>query len=437
MVDVNDPADYEGKYQQARKRLETANMDEKDRKAIRAFMDRRDATGDYEFSTQENLLTMLIRSAELAHKPLHQFEQDEYNSDHATFINGLQNGTINGVKQGGYSTEYVRSFRQAIRLLMEHLGKEWHDEIKVGAPNPGTITEEDCFSSDETAKMFAEAGKRDAAILALMLATGQRITALASLRLTDLEIEGNRGGFHLNPKAIGLKGAEGYRPMIWATPYITRWLNKHPGWPNPDKDDALFVTERGGRHYDKGDPLGYSGFEKALTRLVLAAGVEEEKAQTHRLRHTAIRRMIRDGLSDQRIKYMVGWHSDSSHLERYGSLKDKSHAKDIEEHYGMANEDEEEVGHLFEDCPSCGITISDLSGVQFCHSCGIPLQHSAENIDRMTDQAMWDSKGNAKTPEEDHGIDAAKELLDDPQAKSKIMAEMKDELLDELRDELT
>jgi site-specific recombinase XerD/uncharacterized Zn finger protein (UPF0148 family) len=437
VVSVNDPSDYEGKYQQTRKRLQKAKIDDKDRRAIRALMDRRDASGQYEASTQGNLLTMLIRCAELTHKPLHEYEHDEYNSDFSHFLNGLQQGTIEGAKKGGYSAEYVRSFRQALRLFFKHLGRDWHEEIEVGQPNPGTITEDDCFTSDETAKMFMVADERDSAILALMLATGQRISALASIRLKDIEIDGNRGGFNLNPEAAGLKGAKGYRPMIWATPYVTRWLNKHPHWPDYDEDDALFVTMRGGRHYNKGDPLGYSGFEKTISRLAASAGVDEEKAQTHRLRHTAIRRMIRDGLSDQRIKYMVGWHSDSQHLDRYGSLKDKSHAEDIKDHYGMAtDDDEEEVGHLFENCPSCGVTISNLTGVAFCHSCGVPLRHSAENIDQMADKALWESKGETETVEEEQGLDVAKEILSDPDAKAAIMAEMKEELLAELRAEI-
>lgn len=437
MVDVNDPADYGGKYLQARERLQDADIDSQDKRAIKALMDRRDASGEYEMSTQGNLLTMLIRCAELTHKPLHEYEHDEYNSDFSEFLNGLTDGSIEGVKEGGYSTEYVRSFRQSLRLLFQHLGREWHEEIRVGQPTPGDITEDDCFSSDETAKMFMEADERDSAILALMLASGQRVSALTSIRLKDLEIEGNRGGFHLNPEAVGLKGAKGYRPMIWATPYITRWLNKHPHWPEYDDEDALFVTMRGGPNYNKGDPLGYSGVEKTLSRLVEAAGIDEGKAQTHRLRHTAIRRMIRDGLSDQRIKYMVGWHADSQHLDRYGSLKDKSHAGDIEDHYGMQkDEDEEEVGHLFENCPGCGVTISELSGVQFCHSCGIALKHSAEDIDKMAEDALWESKGDAESRAEEQGLNAAKEVLSDPDAKAALMAEMKDELLAELRDEM-
>jgi integrase len=432
--DVNDPSGYRDKYKQTRERLETADIDQQDRKAIRALIDRRDASGDYEPSTQENFLTMLIRCAELAHKPLHQFEQDEFNSDYAQFLKGLQEGTIEGVKEGGYSDEYVRSFRQSLRLLFKHLGRDWYEDIHVGQPSPGKIAEDDCFSSDETAKMFMHAGERDSAILAVMLATGQRISALASIRLQDLELRGNRGGFYLNPEAVGLKGAEGYRPLIWATPYVNRWLNKHPHWPDYDDDDALFVTLRSGPHYDYGDPLGYSGFEKTLSRLVEAAGISQDKAQTHRLRHTAIRRMIRDGLSDQRIKYMVGWHSDSQHLDRYGALKDKSHAQDIEDHYGMAPEEEdEEVGHLFENCPACGVTISEMSGVQFCHSCGVPLQHSAEYMDAMAEQALWDSKG---ITEDDEGVDTVKEVFDDPSSKADVMAEMKEELLEELREEI-
>lgn len=440
MADLNDPGEYRAKFEDAKSRLDTADIDEKDRQAIKTFVERREASDKYEYSSLEQTATVLKRAAELAHKPLTQWEHDEFTSDYSQFMLGLKEGTLDGAKDSGYSEDYRRSFRQVLRVFYKHFGKDWAEEIKIGQPSRGEITEEDCFTSDETARMFQEADVRDSAIIALWLATGQRASAVASLKLNDVEMSDQTGRFMINPEAVGLKGAKGYRPMLWATPYMARWLDKHPGWPDPDPDTPLFITKRNGADYDKGDALSYDGLRGVVRSICDKAGIDSSKANTHRFRHTAIRRMVRDGLSEQRIKYMVGWHEDTQQLARYGNLDDESHASDIEEHYGLdphGDDEDNDTGHVIENCPRCDMALSQLTDAQFCPKCGLPLKHSTRQVEEAVDDSLWQSKADADDYPEERGVDTARQIIEEnEEAKAAVLDDLKDELLDDLRGEM-
>jgi len=420
MGNLNDPGKYEKKYENARRRLEERDINEEDRKAIRSFVDDRKTNGgrnngNLEYSTLEQYTTILLRATELAEKPLTQFadkdpESGIYESDYTQFIRGLEEGSLPDVKDNGYSDEYVRSYKQVLKPFFRYIGKDFSEDISIGQPTKGKITEEDCFNSDESSRMFSVADTRDSAIIALWLATGQRASAICSLKLSDVTFTQNRGRFKLNPEAVGLKGAKGLRPMLWATPYVKRWVNSHP---TPDDPEApLFCCKRNGAHYDLGDPLSYEAIKRMVETICDKAEIPSEKAQTHRFRHTAIRRMIRDGLTEQQICFIVGWDPDSSHLSRYGSLKDETQSSDIEEKYGLREEEESDIGVSFENCPKCESPLSELVKPSFCPECGLPLKHSAEETKKEIEEDIYESKGEVDG-EEESALDQMKNLLEE------------------------
>jgi hypothetical protein len=234
---------------------------------------------------------------------------------------------------------------------------------------------------------------------------------MASLKLEDVTFTENRGRFKLNPEAVGLKGAEGLRPMLWASPYVKEWVNNH----HPKRDDPeapLFCCKRNGAHYELGDPLSYEAIKRMVQSICEKADIPKEKAQTHRFRHTAIRRMIRDGLTEQQICFIVGWHEDSSQLSRYGSLSDETHSSDIEEEYGLKEQEEEGIGPSFDNCPKCDTPLSELTKPAYCPSCGLPLQHSAEETRKEVEEDVYDSKGELEG-EEESALDQMKQLIED------------------------
>jgi len=389
MVEINDPKGYEDKKSRCLAAVKDADINNRDREAILTLYEVREASGEFEASTQATLLTNLKRVAEITEKPIVEWEHASHHSDHTEFFASISDGSNPNAPDDGYSDTYVGNLRRSVSVFLNHLDREWNEDIQVGQPSDGQITEEDCFTPDETNRLFTVTDVRDSAIIAMWLATGQRLAGMASIYAKDVTVQGNRGGFSLNPKAIGLKGAEGYRPLLWSTPYVMRWLNQHPTYSHDDPAAALFVATRSGPNYDRGDPLGPSGFTKMLKRACERAGISQSKAQTHRLRHTAIRRMIRDGLSDQWIKYMVGWGEDSPQLQRYGSLKDKTKARDIEEHYGLTPKNEESDHRLFNSCPACDTSVAELTEASYCPSCGLPLSHDTERMEVEIENRLY------------------------------------------------
>jgi hypothetical protein len=216
----------------------------------------------------------------------------------------------------------------------------------------------------------------------------------------------------LNPEAVGLKGAKGLRPMLWASPYVKEWVNNHHPRRN-DKEAPLFCCKRNGAHYDLGDPISYEAIKRIVQSLCEKANISEQKAQTHRFRHTAIRRMIRDGLTEQQICFIVGWDEDSSQLNRYGSLSDETHSSDIEEEYGLKEKEEDTIGISFDNCPKCDTALSELTKPAYCPSCGLPLQHSTKEAEEEVQSDIWDSKGEVDGQEEDSALDQMKNLLNE------------------------
>ena len=106
MAGVNDPGRYEEKYRRARNRLEDADINEEDKRAIRSYIDEKEASGDHELSTLESYTTMLTRAAEMAHKPLTQWEGKDpqngvYESDYSRFMRGLRDGDLEGANTVG------------------------------------------------------------------------------------------------------------------------------------------------------------------------------------------------------------------------------------------------------------------------------------------------------------------------------------------------
>jgi len=428
MGNLNDPGKYKEKYERARDRLENKNINEEDRKAIRSFVDNRKANKDLAYSSLEQYCTVLLRASELAEKPLTEWsdkdpENGKYDSDYTEFVRGVSEGTLPGVKEDGYSDEYVRSFKQVLKPFFRYLNREWSEDIAIGQPTRGKITEEDCFTSDETARMFQVADTRDSAIIALWLATGQRASAICSLKRGDVTFTQNRGRFKLNPEAVGLKGAEGLRPMLWASPYVKRWVDKHPR--REDDDAPLFCAKRNGAHYDIGDPLSYEAIKQMIESVCEKADIPEEKVQTHRFRHTAIRRMVRDGLTEQQICFIVGWHEDSSQLSRYGSLKDETHSSDIEKEYGLREEEETDIGVSFENCPKCDSALSELVDPAYCPECGLPLKHSATETEEQIKDDIYQSKGEAEGEGEgEEALDKMKELIkENPELLEELVSE--------------
>ena len=171
------------------------------------------------------------------------------------------------------------------------------------------------FTSEQLAAIFHEAkkgpqGKRNIALLMLLLDTGIRIGEAANVELHDIDWDA---------KTMRVTGKTGERevPFSGRTSYVLRtYLNRHRRAPLGEKH--LFVTNQGRAHEAKQLSL-------AVRRVVKRAGVEGPKLGPHTFRHTFAHLYLLSGGDSLSLMRLLG-HTTTFMTSQYtrmqsGSLK--------------------------------------------------------------------------------------------------------------------
>ncbi|MFB6362225.1 MAG: tyrosine-type recombinase/integrase, partial [Halobacteriales archaeon] len=295
------------------------------------------------------------------------------------------------------------------------------------------VTPEQLVETEDLSALFdAVTEPRDAALLGTLLATGQRISAVLSIRVGDVDLGGKSGVVHLNDEALGLKGASGPRPLLWATGFVSRWLGVHP---RADEDDApLFCTLKSGvggneqtavRRYEEGDVLSRHQAHSRLKDLAEAAGVDPVKVKPHNLRHAAITRMVREGLDEQKIKWLVGWARDSSQFKRYQHLTDDQMLEDVLDEYGLAEEDVDSVGKRERTvCDRCDTPLRP--GASWCDNCGLALTHAAFEAEQNAEADVNEVAAQLPPEVAVDFVNAVNELKESPEIRAFMSSQVDD-----------
>lgn len=399
---VNDPNSDVRKYQQTRQQVKGADIPESDRETLLEF-------GEAWFtknkpSTAKSNLFSTLKVAKLAASndlpPLTEWVLSDYNH----FVARLQRDQLDGVPDDGFSDNYQRSLKQHTKNFLGHLGRDWHEDITVGAAPKSTITREDLITQDELAALFGAAEHpRDQCLLALPLATFQRNAALRALRIKDIHIteSSQTGHIAINSDAEGQKRASGKRPLTWATAYVENWLKVHPR--KDDNEAPLLCVIGNSGNADRGAPLSRDAtYNKRLRTLAERADLPEERYRSntgrreatigaHLLRHTGITRAgLSEKFSDQVIKRWAGWSEDSDRLKTYMHLDDDDVLAAAASAYG-GDDAEDELAHRPEpgNCDRCGHATE--AWMRACPNCTMLLTPEAgvlsESLDDVHEEA--------------------------------------------------
>lgn len=155
-------------------------------------------------------------------------------------------------------------------------------EALLASPQPATV-----------------AGRRDAALLEFLYATGARVSEAVALDLVHLDLE----------EAVAVVTGKGDKQRLvplgeWAVEAIQRWL--------PDRlrlrkggTDAVFLNLRGRR-------LTRQGVFEIVRRHALRAGIPPERVSPHVLRHSAATHMVEGGADLRTVQEMLGHASIST-----------------------------------------------------------------------------------------------------------------------------
>ena len=389
---INDPNDYSGKLRAELARL-NGLTNRQDAEAIRTWANSQ-TTAPSTRITQTCYLRKFSEHAEAGGYPA--LTEIERIGDFYALHDSIRDGSNPNVKDDGLAESTLRTMRNAARKFFKFLNENaddydlasdyaWHSKIKIGGPQKTSVTEYDIFAGEEIQSLLdACRNPRDKALIATLAATGQRISALLSLRVRDVTFTGSNGFLHLNENALGLKGASGKRPLLWATEYMKNWLDIHP---YRQDGNAVFCALKEQDHPHRSDdaqPLTTWSVNQQLRRIRDRAGVRKP-VNPHNFRHTAITLMVREGLSDSRIKWMVGWGPDSTQFDRYTHLRDDEMMAGVLEHFDLAEEDHSIGRPTFEKCPSCRAILSEWMNPVACPGCGLALSHTAASLHDAVD----------------------------------------------------
>jgi len=429
---VTDDPDH--RYQGALERLAKADIAEEDETHIREFLDSIDpeintvsftnGNGKREtksYGTLAAYTQALKRVCELSERRLTDFEDTgEINR----LFEDFRRGTHPKVKDDGYGKSTLGQWESAVTKFFEyhsHFGVE-PEEIVIDA-NPRTeVDDRDMYTRDEIeALRDAVTNPRDRCMLELFLNTGQRIRAIQTLRLKDVDTD--EGIYYLNTDADGLKGAEKNgrkRPLLGAKRAVYDWLQHHQSGP----EDYLITplpSANGGTH---GDKLSQSTMRAALRKIADRAGVDKPP-NPHNFRHYFVTTCKRDyGMDDATIKHLIGHGQGSRIMETtYQHLNDEDHIEAAEVAAGI-REEEDESPLTPQVCPTCAEQLDP--GAKACPGCGTVFAPNAKTVE---DEIQDDMKQSYKqTDPEDtdtqEKLDTLDDLLDDPEVKTALLEKL-------------
>jgi integrase/recombinase XerD len=261
------------------------------------------------------------------------------------------------IERSDLKTWVKYDYEYFLKTLLTFLGREeaisW---LKIKTPRR---VPDDVLTVEEVERMIATCeNARDRALIAMLFEAGTRIAEVGNLRIGDLEFD--RIG------AIAkVTGKTGFRPVrfIWATPYLTQWLEAHPF--QDQKDAPLWVNLRG-----RGTQLRYDAIRMQLQKIAKRAGIEK-RVNPHNFRHTRLTLFMKERrISEGLIKQYMGLTPDSRVLSVYSHLTGRDVDQGLMAMYGLAVE--EEKRQAIRQCPYCRTINTPAARV--CINCRKPLQ---------------------------------------------------------------
>jgi len=424
------------RYQRNRESMqECDDIPDADKEAIGEFLDAIDPEnltttfvnddGETETKSTNTLRTYvygLKRVAEVSDIPLGEFTAEDVNE----LMGALRDGGVNheNVKDDGYSKSYLKPWQSALRGFYRY-----HDygvdpnEIVIFTQDSSTVDDRDMYTREEVqALREAVDNARDKCMLELFLNTGQRIRAIQTLRIKDVDPQaGATGVYYLNTDAEGLKGADqngAKRPLLGAKRPVKDWLDFHPCSDNPE---AFLITPRKEHPWaTPGEQLSQSTIRKTLKKLADEAEIDKPP-NPHNFRHYFVTMCKRHyDMDDATIKHLIGHGQGSTVMETtYQHLTDEDHNKDAETSMDLRDEQEDESPFTPPVCPTCGDNLAP--NAKACEGCGTVFAPNAQAAKEQVEDDIQAQKDEVDSLE-------AYKVLD----KLEKIAESNPELLEEL-----
>ncbi len=166
-------------------------------------------------------------------------------------------------------------------------------------------------------------GLRDAAMLELLYATGERVSEIINLKMEDLNLD---EGYLI---CMGKGSKQRLIPFgDQAGVLIRRYIREsRPGFQKKGVSEYLFLTTRGG-------PLSRKTFWKLMKDYRLKAGIEKH-VSPHTLRHSFATHLLQNGADLRSVQMLLG-HSDISTTQIYTHINQQRMKKIYDQYHPRA-----------------------------------------------------------------------------------------------------
>ena len=376
------------RLQNALKRLEKANISERNKEIIKEFVSSCIAEGIGKLRVTKYIFT--LKSIALS---LNKDFDKVTKEDLVKFVRDIE-------LRDDYSDWTKNDYKVALKKFYKWLkgnGEEYPPEvkwIKSGRRIKNGKLPDELITHDEVKAMAdAATSLRDRAIVLTLYESGARAGELLNMKIKDVVFD-NYGAL------VMLNGKTGMRRirLIASVPALSEWLSVHP-FKN-DKEAWLWL---GVSPTNRNERLSYAGLVKLLNELAKRANVNKP-VNPHNFRHSRATELAKH-LTEAQLCQVMGWVQGSKQAATYVHLSQRDTDKAILSMYGLLEKEEKEEGKLISvTCPRCGY--KNYPGSKFCSRCGMAL----------------DVKAAMEADERDKQVGASLiEALKDPEVASAII----------------
>lgn len=244
--------------------------------------------------------------------------------------------------QRNWADKTLAQYQSAAKKFAEFQGYSVDNVDIVTTEDRASIDPRTVLEADEFHRLRDETTHpRDTALIDLFGYTGQRVRAIQSLRVRDVDPD---SGVYFLPEVEGLKGADDVgkkRPLLGARKSVGEWLQKHP---TGEPDDA-FITA-----LPNGGPNGVCGDELSRTQIAARIQTVADRARInkpvnpHAFRHFFVTLCkVEYDMDDGTIKHLIGHSARSKIMETtYAHLSDDDHIDDARRALGLESDDDTE-----------------------------------------------------------------------------------------------
>lgn len=355
--------------------LEKVDINPKNKKLIRSFIDDLSADGISKDRQSKYIYTTMKINEGVKNKDFHKLTRD----DIKRFIAHINNTDFSEWTK----RDYRIIIKRLIKYVKEKEGKrflkgryplevEW---INTSMKRTRKKLPEELLTIDDVKKLSEGTfNLRDKAFILFLYETGARIGEVLNLKIKDIDND----EYGARVTLFGKTGARKVR-IIASAPALNNWIKHYPN--EKTRDSWVFCSIN---HRNQGAQGQYFYFNKLLKEAAKRINLKKP-VNPHHFRHSRATQLAKKLTEAQLCAYM-GWVPGSKEAATYVHLSGRDTDNAILALHGLKEEETEKDTFTPVECPRCGL--KNEPGAKFCSGCSLGLdEKSVMEYDQQKEQA--------------------------------------------------